>query len=112
MRRTLLLLAAAPLLLSGCGDSGSDDEVTPQSESLPACSDVWVEGKVLPDDYTGCVDEDKVLQVSEIKDCTSIDASFTTFGQEYYAVLGQQIHSDVASEDYKQAYGVCFGTDW
>jgi hypothetical protein len=113
VRRTLLLLAAAPLVLAGCGDSGPDDEkVTPQSESMPTCSEVWVEGKVLPADYTGCVDEGGVLQVSQIKDCSSIDGSFTTFHQDFYAVLGQQIHSDVKSQEYKQAYGVCFGTDW
>ncbi|MFN8195605.1 MAG: hypothetical protein U0R80_15140 [Nocardioidaceae bacterium] len=111
-RRTLLLLAAAPLVLVGCGDGGSDEKASPASESMPACASVWVEGKTLPADYAGCVDADGVLQVSEIKECSSTDGSFTTFGKEFFAYVGQPIHTGLDSQDYQQAYGICFGTDW
>jgi len=112
-RPLVLLLAAVPLLVAGCGDANpADPGVTPASESMPACGDVWVEGQTLPKDYQGCTDDKGVLQVSEIKKCTSADGEFTTYGDGFFAMLGEKISQGTASETYQQAYATCFGTDW
>jgi len=114
VRRPLVLfLSAAPLLLAGCGDANpADPGVTPASDSLSACSDIWVEGQTLPKDYRGCTDDDGVLQVSEIKKCTSADGSFTTYGDSFFAMLGQKIGQGTTSEEYQQTYATCFGAAW
>lgn len=115
MRRWFpLLLVSVPLLLAGCGGGSNpaDTGVTPASDSLPGCAEVWVVGERLPDDYEGCVDAEGTLQVSEIKDCTSAEGRFTTFGDNLFAMLGEEIHRDTGSLEYRQIYGTCFGTDW
>ncbi len=117
MRRPLtssptLLVAGVALaaLLTGCG---RDEGPTPVSETLPACDDIWVAGETIPEDYEGCRDEDGVLQVSEIKECTKSDDRFTTFGEEFYGLLGGAIRDDgLSSPSYDELYAGCFGTDW
>lgn len=113
MRHARSVLAALTLAtaLTACGESSP--VVTPKSESLPDCDKVWVAGETLPDDYEGCVDAEGVLKVSEIKKCTSIDGSFTTFGAQWFAMLGGKV-SDAGqtSPEYDRAYTACFGSDW
>jgi hypothetical protein len=108
--RPLLVLPVLLLALAGCADAV---EVTPKSESMPACADVWVGGDRLPADYEGCVDEDGVLQVSEIKQCTSADGSFTTYDGSYFALLGGTISdAGTSSQEYDALHAQCFGSDW
>jgi hypothetical protein len=104
-----VLVPVALTLVSGCGDDG----VTPRSESLPACTDVWVAGGILPADYSGCVGDDDVLEVSEIRKCSSAGGSFTTFGGTFFAILGQEI-SDAGpgSAEYDRLHQECFATGW
>lgn len=102
------VLLAATALLGGCGDD--PDEVTPKSETLPVCDDVWVAGNTLPEDYEGCKDADGVLVVSDVKQCTETDGSFTTFAARYYAMLGGEIHDDgQSSSGYATLYVACLG---
>lgn len=114
---TPLRLAGALLLattaLSSCGSDTPDHPgVTPKSETLPTCADVWVKGRLLPEDYAGCVDGEGVIQVSEIKDCTSDAGRFTTYDEKYYAILGSKIGFGLNSVGYHQAYTACFTGDW
>ena len=113
MRRPRLLLTCVALAatLTACADS--TPVVTPKGETLPACDEVWVAGQTLPGDYEGCSDDEGVLMVSEVKKCTSIDGSFTTFGARYFAMLGGEV-SDAGqtSPEYDQAYTACFGSNW
>ncbi|HQR26559.1 MAG TPA: hypothetical protein PLP61_05915 [Nocardioides sp.] len=107
--RPLLLAPAAVLLLAGCGQQGS---VTPLSETLPGCSEVWVDGGTLPADYRGCVGADDVLEVSEVRKCSSAEGSFVTFDR-FFALAGGPI-SDAGTESatYQQLYQQCFRTGW
>ena len=109
--RALLVTLALAASLTACGESSP--VVTPKSEALPDCDSVWVAGATLPEDYEGCVDADGVLKVSEIKKCTSIDGSFTTFGAQWFAMLGGKV-SDAGqtSPEYDRAYTACFGSGW
>ena len=96
-------------LLGGCGS----DEEPPLSETLPACESLWVAGETIPDDYDGCRDDEGVLQVSEVKDCTANDERFTTYGARFYGLLGGKVHDDgVDSSAYSELYLACFGSDW
>lgn len=111
--RLAAVLLLATMALSSCGsDDPQRPEVTPKSQTLPACAEVWVEGKVLPAGYEGCVDGDGVLQVSEIKDCTSDAGKFTTYDQKYFAIVGHEIGFGLNSPAYHEAYSACFTGDW
>lgn len=117
MRRSLTLTStllvtgvALAALLSGCGAA---DAPTPASDSLPACDDIWVAGGTIPEDYAGCKDADDVLQVSDVQECTKNDQRFTTFGDQYYGVLGSAVYDDgLDSPSYDELYAGCFGADW
>jgi hypothetical protein len=112
MRFHRVALAAALVpLLAACGSDKPD--VTPASESLPACADVWVAGETLAGDYEGCVDEDGVLNVPEIQDCTENDDQITTFDARFFSLLGGEISdAGFTSTDYDQVFASCFGDDW
>lgn len=108
-------LAAGCVVLAGCGGSADpvDPGVTPLSDSLPACADVWVEGASLPEDYAGCVDDDGVLQASVSQKCTSVDGSLTTYADTYFVFQNGRVRAGGAEDPaYQQAYGVCFGAGW
>jgi hypothetical protein len=117
MRRSLtppspLLVAGVALaaLLSGCGSAVLP---TPAGDTLPSCEDVWVAGGTIPEDYAACRDDDGVLQVSEVQECTSTDQRFTTFGDGFYGVLGGVVYDDgLDSPSYDELYAGCFGADW
>ena len=74
--RLYLAAFALPLLLVGCG--GDDESSEPDNalegleqmaDDAPACSDVWVAGQTLPDDYEGCTDETGMLYVATAGQC-------------------------------------------
>lgn len=115
MLRTTSLTAVTAALalaatLSGCGTA---DAEPPLSETLPACEDVWVAGGSIPDDYAGCRDDEGVLKVSEIKDCTANDERLTTYGEQYFGLLGGKVQDDgIDSSAYNELYLACFGSDW
>jgi hypothetical protein len=56
--------AIAAVMLTACGESSVPgiDPTTSVTEAVvvgpgaPACSDTWVEGELLPEDYDGCVE--------------------------------------------------------
>lgn len=104
-------LAWVPLVLAaGCGDG---DGYTATSERLPTCAEVWVAGQTLPADYEGCVGEDGVLEVSEIKKCSSSAGSLTTFDDTYFSLLGSEINdAGLSSPAYDALYRQCFPSGW
>lgn len=93
---------AALLVLAGCGsETASDDEpgaaASPTSE-LPTCSSVWVTGEDLPEDYSGCLEDDETVK-PEIIDCSS-GQRIVTFNDEYWAVRGEIIgHAPAGLDD-------------
>jgi hypothetical protein len=105
------VLATAALLLGSCG--AASPVVTPKSDTLPLCDEVWVAGQTLPQDYDGCRDAEGVLVVSDIKRCTASDGKFTTFAARYYGMLGGPVKDDgQQSTGYNTAYLACFGSNW
>lgn len=85
--RFVPLAAAAVLLISACGDDQQDGD---ESTAMPRCSDVWVEGEVLPEDYEGCRDGAAVVR-PEFVDCEREDGRLTTYRSRYVALLGSAV---------------------
>ena len=116
-----VLLAAT---LTACG--GGDDEPTKDtSESpsasaaaeLPACPDVWVDGKVLPADYEGCVGEDGTTVEADIKTCGAGPDEYVRYEYTddddiafpFIAILGEEIieYTDDENGPYAKLFNKC-----
>lgn len=102
MRRLATVLVALPFLLVGCGgdDDGDAGSYADAVADLPDCSDVWVDGEKLPDDYEGCIDDDTVI-ASTASECASGDADLVTYepdGSGFFTLSDGTIIE--AGEDY------------
>ena len=120
--RLYLAAIALPLALAGCGGddeptatptvtvSSADDEVMG-----PDCSDVWVVGQTLPDDYEGCVDDNGVFQVAVALPCSNGESELVSLEDEYLWVVTpgeiQQSPGEIAedADGYGAAYRDCVG---
>ena len=94
--------AAALLVLAACGSDTADDEKSTAADSpssdLPTCSSIWVTGEDLPEDYSGCLEDDETVK-PEIIDCSS-GQRIVTFNDEYWAVRGEIIgHAPAGLDD-------------
>ena len=116
-----VLLAAA---LTACG--GGNDEPTKEpadspSESaaaaeLPACPDVWVDGKTLPADYAGCVGEDGKTVAADAKPCGDGPDQYVRYeytkdevAYPFIAILGEKIieYTDDEFGPYAKLFNKC-----
>jgi len=61
------------------------------AESLPKCSDIWVEGKTLPEDYEGCQNTGGGLDRGANYACTDGKADLIGHNDQFFARLGGQI---------------------
>jgi len=112
MRIALVILSL--ILVAGCGN-GTEPEPAPSdviqsrakpnqpgsefmppdadkaAESLPKCSDIWVEGKTLPEDYEGCQNTGSGLDRGANYACTDGKADLIGHNDQFFARLGGQI---------------------
>lgn len=106
MRTRIAALAIAPLFLAGCGggdSEGDKDSAAPAANGgMPACSEVWVEGETLPENYEGC-DEGDAVSAPAISECG--DAEWTSYNDEFYAKLGGEIFAVEGEMSDDPAYG-------
>lgn len=125
----VLVALCASVVLGACGTEDGDDpaadsasESTSESPSetpsesdtstepgaLPECSAVWVDGQVLPEDYTACTSEGETIKPAKRK--CGYGASFLEQDGQFYAMLGQPI-TDAGdletSEEYQQLLTTC-----
>ena len=78
-------LALLALLLSAaCGDDSSP------STPLPECSEVWVEGGEVPEDYQGCREAGSVVR-PEFIDCQESDGVVVRY-ERFIGLLGGEIY--------------------
>ena len=117
-----VLLAAT---LTACGGGGDDEPTTDPTESpsesaaaeLPACSDVWVDGKTLPSDYDGCVGDNGKTVAADIKPCGSGPEQFARYevtddddiAYPYIAILGEKVieYTDDENGPYAKLFNKC-----
>lgn len=104
----LIGAAVLAIVLSGCSaplkkhaDSGDDS-------SSPACTKVWQDGATLPKDYQGCTRPDGDLEAAVTIKCDSGEGTFTTYEDNYFALLGGTITKASSDSDaYAAAYAKC-----
>lgn len=112
MKRTLVA-AALLSVLAACG--GGDDDVSGEDladalDDMPKCSEVWVAGETLPEDYGGCDDGDTIVAAvsTECSDGTSLygfdDRFYALGGEEIVEAAGGSTDTDPA---YSKAYEDC-----
>jgi hypothetical protein len=101
----------APLLaltVAACGGGGEDAESAGTSGVMPDCSDVWVDGETLPEDYEGCTDGDTIAAAVTIE-CDSGIGTFVTYDDRFHALLGDTVtEASTESDEYAKAYEDCF----
>lgn len=125
----VLVALCASVVLGACGTENGDDtaadsasESTSESPSetpsesdtstepgaLPECSDVWVDGQVLPEDYTACTSEGETIKPAKRR--CGYGASFLEQDGQFYAMLGKPV-TDAGdletSEEYQQLLTTC-----
>lgn len=92
-----VLALATGVALAGCSDKNDDSEATPSDkgsaieldlddlrelkeweENVPDCSEVWIAGEKLPEDYDGCMDEDGTVAIATSVPCADglLDMAF------------------------------------
>ena len=116
MRIVLVLLGL--LLVAGCGNSDQDQPspqptgVVPSSkatgtpgseflspipkesaETLPKCDDVWVVGKTLPADYSGCQIDGGGVDRGATYACTDGGSELIGYNEQFFARLGGPVRA-------------------
>lgn len=135
--RIIAALAAALLLLAGCGEdtdepdaddtptvaeSSSDSTTEAAPTGPPACAEVWVPGQTLPADFAGCTEggatvSDVGVECADGATTLYVYENPTTGEDQYFGITGQEIGNadDDADDDgaddapYAKAYSTCTG---
>ena len=108
----LVALVFASLVLVGCGgSSGSAPDSKADSSGVPQCSDVWQDGKTLPDDYEGCV-EGGAIEAAVARDCDGWSlVSYESEARSFWTTPGMKIVAGgadmLANPDYVAASEAC-----
>lgn len=67
------------LVIAGCGKSGKEkaaEDFVDSVNNSPKCSEVWVVGGTIPDDYEGCTDGAGALDPAFSYDCADGSTMF------------------------------------
>jgi len=98
MRRLLVIGSLLALAACGADENNVTEGASGDTTAVPppSCSEIWVAGQTLPEDYDGCVDEDGVLAPVEPEECS--DGSLAvTHADRYRAVLGGTIEESAGT---------------
>lgn len=112
-----LVTTALPLILvlafAGCSDSddGGGDGGSKDEAGTPACSEVWVIGETLPENYEGCMEGNNLTAVTgyECKDGGSLYALEKGGEDAMFGVTGQTIGDSTDEKAYGETYDACLG---
>ena len=125
MKATLAALVLA-VSLSACGgsDGPAEEEPTAPSEAtsaaeLPQCTDVWVDGKAIPEDYAGCVRDGETVEANA-QPCGDGPEKFVQYQYKdeddivfpFIAILGEKVIGYIDDENapYAKTFDQCGGT--
>lgn len=132
-------VAAAVLLLAGCGtddgDAAADDTsspapgaseptsatatattsaptTTPAPAGTPACTELWQAGRTLPKGYAGCADAAGLLVAPDVLGCSS-GQGLIRYDERFWAVAGGPVQGGkgtlAGSRDYQKVVATCRG---
>lgn len=124
LQRRLALASLLPVvvLAAGCGTRDDADAAAPsapteavtsasQAATTPDCSDVWVVGERLPEDYGGC--QEGGVPVEDTTVPCAIGDVLVEHGEGYYATPGRPIRlaegGFAADPAYQRVHTVCTG---
>lgn len=126
-RNLVMLAALLTIALAGCSDSDGGDESADSpdvrstdifGESMPYCADLWVAGQTIPEDYTGCYDEDDdtvmaaaSYQCEDGRDFISHPPGFGFPGGPVKLTPPGLDEPDTNAADYREMYDACMSGD-
>jgi hypothetical protein len=122
---TVLVALCATTALGACGNEADDDRATDSSSetsgetpsasatsteagALPECADVWIDGQVLPKDYTACTSDGETIK--PVRKKCGYGATFFEQDGRFFAMKGNAITDagDLETSDqYQQLLTTC-----
>lgn len=121
MKRALLGTVTLLVLLGGCAGEESEpksSKAQPTAEKtegrVPKCDDVWIQGSVVPDDYSGCNDGSDVTMGSPAKckagpDLATYDVLWGYIGGEVKKFRAGYEDDPNGDPAFKAAFAKCIG---
>jgi len=98
------------LALAGCaGESETSKPASQPEPSLPACSEVWVDGATLPEGYEGCMDGGDIVAPAGY-DCDSGGGQMLGHEDRFWVLTRDGVIHKGGAESgaYQADYEACF----
>lgn len=105
-RITMTALLLALTALTSCGGDDSGTEVA----EAPVCSEQWVEGNTLPDDYSGCQESEGSGKIAATGHQCEDGTTLISHEESFWAFTGGEVQAGSNTDDaYLAAQAECLG---